>query len=102
MFTFPASFSEPTMEMTATCPTKGAFPNLHCHGAPDVWTSEIQEGDGIISTVSTVSTISIAVSKKATCSVYNPTSNWTVRATTELPAGAEDNLINIHTSGKIM
>ncbi|XP_030614638.1 ICOS ligand-like isoform X2 [Archocentrus centrarchus] len=96
-----ASFKEPIIEisqteMTATCTTKGGFPkpalswssvNHEGHERtlepPDVQTSEIQEGDG---TYTIISTAGIPGSKKVTCSIYNPTSNQTVRAAEDVPA----------------
>ncbi|XP_025759864.1 ICOS ligand isoform X2 [Oreochromis niloticus] len=98
-----ANFKEPNIEinqkkMTATCTTQGGFPepelawistdhegHERALEPPDVLTLQIhKEEDG---TYSIISTANFTGSKTVTCTVYNPTSNKTVGATADLPAG---------------
>uniref|UniRef100_A0AAZ1Y2E8 Ig-like domain-containing protein n=1 Tax=Oreochromis aureus TaxID=47969 RepID=A0AAZ1Y2E8_OREAU len=110
-----ANFKEPNIEinqkkMTATCTTQGGFPepelawistdhegHERALEPPDVLTLQIhKEEDG---TYSIISTANFTGSKTVTCTVYNPTSNKTVGATADLPAGTQritSPLINIH------
>lgn len=101
--------------MTATCTTQGGFPepelawistdhegHERALEPPDVLTLQIhKEEDG---TYSIISTANFTGSKTVTCTVYNPTSNKTVGATADLPAGTQritSPLINIQSPIKV-